>query len=235
MTPSIIGFVAGLLWLQYLPALPDVRLQGGLLAAGLLLSGAVCLTRRRHAWRMLLLCGLGCACGVLWGSWRAEIRLASALPAVLEGEDVTLIGTIAAMPQRTERGWRFEFAVESPAEVPRRISLAWYEMGMRSDGPDLHVPPLHAGDRWQLTARLKRPHGNLNPYGFDYEGWLFERGVRATGYVRPRSEHRLLESAASAYVVERARESVRSRFERTLSWSQSEAPYAGVLLSLIHI
>ena len=32
--------------------------------------------------------------------------------------------------------------------------------------------------------RLRRPHGNLNPNGFDYELLLFEQGVRATGYVR---------------------------------------------------
>ena len=228
MTSSIIGFVAGLLWLQHQPALPDFRLQSGLLAAALLLAGATWLARRRYAWQALMLCLLGCACGVFWGSWRAEARLADMLPSALEGEDVTLIGTIAAMPQRTERGWRFEFEIETPLEVPQRISLAWYEMGFRSDGANLQVPPLHAGDRWQLTVRLKRPHGNLNPHGFDYEGWLFERGVRATGYVRPRGEHRLLDSAAAAYAVERARESVRSRFERTLA----DAPYTGVLIAL---
>jgi competence protein ComEC len=46
--------------------------------------------------------------------------------------------------------------------------------------------PVRAGERWRFTVRLKRPHGNLNPHGFDYEAWLFERGIRATGYVRPK-------------------------------------------------
>src|SRR6185295_10649134 len=41
-----------------------------------------------------------------------------------------------------------------------------------------------AGERWRFTVRLRRPHGNLNPHGFDYEGWLLERGIGATGYVR---------------------------------------------------
>ena len=36
-----------------------------------------------------------------------------------------------------------------------------------------------------MTVRLQRPHGNANPYGFDYEVWLLEQGLRATGYVRP--------------------------------------------------
>jgi competence protein ComEC len=33
-------------------------------------------------------------------------------------------------------------------------------------------------------VRLKAPHGNLNPHGFDYELWLWEQGLQATGYVR---------------------------------------------------
>ena len=45
--------------------------------------------------------------------------------------------------------------------------------------------PKLAGDRWRLTVRLKRPHGVLNPHGFDLELWLFERGIGATGSVRP--------------------------------------------------
>ena len=36
------------------------------------------------------------------------------------------------------------------------------------------------------------PHGNVNPNGFDYEAWLLERGIGATGYVRQRGEQRQL-------------------------------------------
>ena len=43
---------------------------------------------------------------------------------------------------------------------------------------------IRAGERWQLVARLKAPHGNLNPHGFDYELWLWEQGIGATGYLR---------------------------------------------------
>mgnify|MGYP000925797521 FL=1 len=43
---------------------------------------------------------------------------------------------------------------------------------------------LWAGERWQMTVRLKAPHGNSNPFGYDYEQWLWEQGLQATGYVR---------------------------------------------------
>lgn len=233
MTSSIVGFVAALFWLHQQAALPDSRHQAALAALALLMAGGGWLGRRRPGLRRTFLCVLASICGLLWGAWRAELRLAEALPATLEGEDVVLVGTIAAMPQRTERGWRFEFAVETPVAVPSRVLLAWYETAPGADGRDLRVPPLHAGDRWQLAARLKLPHGNLNPHGFDYEGWLFERGIRATGYVRPRGEHRLLESASPGHAVERIRESVRSRFEHALDPGQDgAAPYAGVLIAL---
>lgn len=233
MTPVIAGFVAALLWLHQQAALPDTWQQGGMLLLALSMAGGYGLWRRRPRLRMVCLCVLAVLCGLLWGSWRAELRLAQALPTTLEGEDVVVSGTIAAMPQRTERGWRFEFAVDAPATLPARIALAWYESAPAADGRDLRVPPLHAGDRWQLTVRLKQPHGNLNPHGFDYEGWLFERGIRATGYVRPRAEHQLLEHGVAGHAVERARESVRSRFERSLAVAQPDgAPYAGVLIAL---
>ncbi|HEU6456775.1 MAG TPA: ComEC/Rec2 family competence protein, partial [Roseateles sp.] len=233
MTPLIAGFVLGLLWLQQQPQLPDAAQRALLVAAAALLVLVAMLLRRRPDGRgprfsWLSLCLLGCVCAVVWGSWRAELRLADALPVALEGEDIQLSGTIAGMPQKVERGWRFDFAVDQPASVPHLISLAWYEAGSLRDTPDLGVPPLHAGDRWQLTVRLRRPHGNLNPHGFDYEGWLFERGIRATGYVRPRGEQRLLVQGTGAYRVERSREAVRARFEQTLG----DAPYAGVLIAL---
>ena len=102
---------------------------------------------------------------------------------------------------------------------------------------------LHAGERWRLTVRLRRPHGNANPQGFDYEAWLLERNIRALGAVRP--DKRAGNSADSgvggcgnkrldafvvrpAYLVERLREAVRERFVAALP----NAPYGGVLAAL---
>ena len=242
MTAIIVGFVLGLAWLQQQAQLPGVPLQRWLLAAAVLLALLACLLRPRpdrqgglwQAARLLLLCLCAILCAVLWGSWRAEQRLAEMLPTTLEGQDIALVGTVASLPQRTERGWRFEFAVEQPAGLPSRISLVWYES---SASADPRVPFLHVGERWQLVVRLRRPHGNLNPHGFDYAAWLLERGIGATGYVRPRVEQRRLDEDA-AYPVERWREAIRARFERTLSVRDSTtgqpelAPYAGVLIAL---
>jgi competence protein ComEC len=116
-----------------------------------------------------------------------------ALAPELEGRDVVLTGVIARMPQHTERGWRLVLDVQAAqldgaaVAVPPRVQLAWYDTPMHPGGaaPVGPAEPIHAGERWQLTARLKAPHGNLNPHGFDVELWLWEQGVGATGYVRP--------------------------------------------------
>ena len=49
--------------------------------------------------------------------------------------------------------------------------------------------------------------------GFDYEAWLLERGIGATGYVRQRGEQKRIGSRNSFFDrIEQAREAVRDRF-----------------------
>src|SRR5262249_15621596 len=125
--------------------------------------------------------------GFFYAAWRAEVRLADELPPAWEGRDIQLIGVIDELPQAVERGTRFVFAVERAltegAVVPSRLSLVWYAALARDDQVR-PVPELHAGERWKLLVRLKRPHGTVNPHGFDVEAWLLENDLRATGYVR---------------------------------------------------
>jgi competence protein ComEC len=143
-----------------------------------------------------------------------------ALAPELEGRDVVLTGVIARMPQHTERGWRLVLDVQAAqldgaaVAVPPRVQLAWYDTPMHPGGaaPVGPAEPIHAGERWQLTARLKAPHGNLNPHGFDVELWLWEQGVGATGYVRagPRDAPPQRLAQGQGHLVERAQQ-VRDR------------------------
>jgi competence protein ComEC len=89
---------------------------------------------------------------------------------------------------------------------------------------------LHAGQRWRLLVRLRRPHGNYNAHGFDLERWLLDQNIRAGGYVRTASAPRLLSegSFAPRYSVERLREKVR----QSLLAALADAPLRGVLVAL---
>ncbi|HUQ28124.1 MAG TPA: DNA internalization-related competence protein ComEC/Rec2 [Usitatibacter sp.] len=149
-----------------------------LLAAGLV-------AHERRVARMVLLAAAGAAIGFGYAAWRAEVRLADALPHAMEGRDVEVVGIVAGLPQPGEAGTRFIFRVEQVrmpgTVVPRDISLTWYRERVPKAGG---VPRLMAGERWRFTVRLKRPRGLANPHAFDFEPWALERGIRATGYVR---------------------------------------------------
>ena len=166
---------------------------------------------------------------------RAEARLAEALPAALEGQDLVLTGTVASLPREGLDGTRFVFDVETatkqgvPVEVPSQVSLGWYR-GMDDDavlgGP---AESVRAGQRWRLTARLRQPHGSFNPHGFDLELWLFEQGIGASGSVRsrPGDEARKLHDNAGAF-IDRLRQDWRDAIRSRIS----DPAAAGVLAAL---
>ncbi len=233
MAAYIVAFAAGIWWLQQQAALPALSWAAALVPGLLLLRVLRDADSMRHVLRWLLILLLCFAAGFMWAAARAQWRLADALPAEWEGRDIAVSGVVAGLPQSYERSLRFEFNVEQVltdgAVVPRRIVLSWWGAAARGGVPAT-LPEVHPGERWRLTVRLKRPHGNANPHGFDYEAWLLERGIRATGYVRAKGDNRLLQAKvqAPAYRIESARESIRSRIRFVLG----EAPAAGVITAL---
>ena len=179
----VLAFVLGTLWVQHAAELPGAWGLGGGLAALLALR----LTRHSFS-RLLLLLLAGSLVGAGHAAWRAQARLAEALPAAWEGRDIAIEGVVAGLPQAGERGTRFLLDVQrvrtAGALVPSRILLTWYADATRADTPP---PRLTPGEHWSLTVRLKRPRGLANPHTFDFEPWALERGIRATGYVRPKA------------------------------------------------
>ncbi|WLI91033.1 DNA internalization-related competence protein ComEC/Rec2 [Massilia sp. R2A-15] len=225
MRCAILGFVAGAAWLQTMGELPDRALMAVCAAVALALLLAL-----RGAVRAA---AAGALLGFCWAALIAHLALAPQLAKEDEGRDVTLVGTIDSLPYRFEQGVRFNFAVErvvgEPMAVPPRVSLAWYA-GFRDQVQQ--VGAVQPGERWQLTVRLQRPHGNANPYGFDYEVWQLEQGVRATGYVRPAGEaNRRLDSFVFSIgnLVEHCRATLRDRILAALPGKQ----YAGVIVALV--
>ena len=185
--------------------------------------------------------------------WRASAFQATALNPSLEGRDIEVTGRVLAMPQIGEDAVRFRLGLESArlngreVTLPPQIMLGWYAgfaaRGTKapsvesSDASELSLDqqrqpqPLRAGERWQMTVRLKAPHGNSNPHGFDYELWLWEQGIQATGYVRagPHDAPPLRLSSNWRHPVERARQSVREAIYRQVDNRQ----LAGVLAALV--
>jgi len=166
----------------------------------------------------------GLILGFIWAWLNAGWILGQHLPEQMEGKDVAITGHIASIPIQKGRLWQFEFDVlqarfnDRPVSLPKHIRLSWYGRS----------PDLIAGDQWQFTVRLKRPHGFMNPGGFDYEQWLFTKRIRATGYVRSKEGYTLLASRKLDYPLQRLRQRLQSQLAAYLS----EHPMQGVVSAL---
>src|SRR3954468_8424111 len=177
---------------------------------------------------------LALAAGFLWAAAFAHLRMDDWLAPQLEGRDIAVVGVVSSLPARMERGVRFELDAEAAPtgeKLPGKILLSWYRSRpAQEDEAALLEREVHPGERWLLTVRLRRPHGSVNPNGFDYEAWLLERGIGATGYVRGKGTQTHLGTRNNVFdYIEQARESVRDRFERQLG----ATPAAGILIALV--
>jgi competence protein ComEC len=211
MTFAALAFAAGVVLLQWQAELPSLAW------AALLLPSCLFSFRQRAC-----VIPLAFAAGFFWAALLAQARMADWLAPQLEGRDLEVVGVVCGLPAAGERGVRFELETEG-GELPRKLLLSWH-----GDAPQA-TPTVHPGERWLLTVRLRRPHGNVNPAGFDYEAWLLERGIGATGYVRPSGQQRLLGQRHSlSDFIARARQAVRERFQARLG----ATPAAGILAAL---
>ena len=227
MRSAVLTFSLGVWLLQQQAILPDLAWAGLIL-----LPAALLFLPRLERWQRLirtaLLAVIACMIGFFYAALFAQLRLADTLPTEWQGKDIEIIGVVAELPRQHERGLRFTFDVEQVltpnATVPPHILLATYSN--KQNEP----LSLHAGERWQLTVRLKQPHGTVNPNGFDFEAWMLERNLRAGGYIHPKGDNQRLDALVKApvYLIESMRESVRDSFQKILG----DAPYAGVLTAL---
>ena len=120
---ALAAFALGALLLQWQPVLPHA---GAWLAAGAACAAAGALIRllapsavaSRIVAGALAIAAAG-AIGFGYAAWRAEVRLADALPSQWEGVDIALVGVVDDLPQSSARGTRFAFAVER-VETPER-------------------------------------------------------------------------------------------------------------------
>ncbi len=170
--------------------------------------------------------------GIIWASSFAMLRLSDELPKSLEQTSIEMIGVVASLPELTERGTRFRFDVEkimtpeaaTHKNFPKHISLNLYQN-------ITYNQHFQAGERWQLTARLKRPHGTQNPYGFDFEAWALAENIRATGTIKTKAGMQKLKNFVwrPSYIVEFCRERIGQRIASVLE----NKPYSGIIQALV--
>lgn len=218
---------AAIIGVAFLPALPNVLIL-------ILLFVPVLLSVLIAGWRCLLPIFLSLSLGLLWASIYGYLGLSQQLPAALEGVDVWVEGEVSGLPRVSGRSQRFELKVLSlelsdkaatqlaglsAEQSLQRLRVNWYQT-LRTVKP---------GERWRLLLRLKRPHGFANPGGFDYQGWLFQQGIGATGYVRKHEDNRQLAAAGFNQPLDHWRYRLYQRLTERLK----EDPKKGLLMALL--
>jgi len=129
--------------------------------------------------------------GYCWALLFALLYLQHALAESYVGKNILLEGVVSGLPDKNNKSVRFNFNVTRyisidegellPANnrLPNQLRLSWY----------YHKNEIRSGQRWRLLVRLKPPYGMQNPGGFDYEKWLYQQGIQATGYVKKSAEN----------------------------------------------
>ena len=247
ITSWSLGWIAGTAWqLQQAQLWPSSTYAGLGLCAFCVLVGGV---RLRHQLPMrmrgLAWCTAAACLAFAQTGWRACGYSAQALNPALEGQTLTVEGVVSHMPQRMDDSVRFRFDVSAawgPAgelvTLPPRVLLGWY--GVRTDS-DARLSPgralpadVRAGEHWRFQVRLKAPHGHINPHGFDYELWLWEQGLQATGYVRTAAKDMAPQrlGATWGHPVERMRQATREAIDAQVADRASAGMVAALLVAL---
>ncbi|MBA3757202.1 MAG: DUF4131 domain-containing protein, partial [Nitrosomonas sp.] len=157
---NILAFVLGTGLLQQQAKLPEIIWTWSLLLIAIAMaslwrypSTTLLAINRILLWIFFL------GIGFFWAAAFAYWHLADSLPPEWERQDIQLIGVVANLPQINDRSMRFQFDVEQvlteDARAPKRIALSWYA-SRQSDANEVALPAIKAGERWQLTVRLRQ-------------------------------------------------------------------------------
>lgn len=211
MISSALCFLGGIIILHQLAVLPDLL---WLIVSASMLPLAYS-RRKLHIFFWLL-------AGFIWAWCMALFYYHHEFPESLQGRDLNVSGEVISVADKMGRKSRFIFKInaiedkyQSQWKNPGVVRMSWY-------GNTQDIMP---GQIWQLTVRLKRPHGFSNPAGFDYEGWLFQQGIHASGYVRTAASNRLLETTWNP-------QSIRHHILQQLQQSLQAADNKGMIIAL---
>ncbi len=230
-----VAFLLGVVWLQQFSVLPSFFFFiSTLLVFFLIPVWVLCYSSRcrnlysglrfRRVFTLTIVFILLIYIGFVFSSIAGSRALEQQLASDYIGKNIIITGIVASIPVSSGSAQRFEFRVDdyrlpedmaeamasdgsnqyklNDTDFPKKIRLSWY-----------YAEKVNADEKWQLEVRLKPPHGFMNPGGFDYEAWLFQHGINATGYVRKSGFNRRI-AETSEWPVNRFRQSLGFRIDQ---------------------
>ena len=231
MRTGIIAFLLGNVFLLYRPVLPLQEslcwLAGLILFLSLLLyKSNILIVRHCSFCRYLFHIILFCMAGFTYTGWIIHTHVPQLDWQNREGKDLYLSGIVASSPDVSDKRQRFDFIIDGivnhetlDRSFTGKVRLSWYES----------ESAVKIGQHWQFMVRLKRPNGTLNPGGFDYEKWLFQNRILATGYIRNSSLNRFIPKPYNSFIsIAQVRQNIADTLDRVLE----NSPYKGLIKAL---
>lgn len=232
MRPTFIIFVLGLISATYgfyqLPIFPDKiwALMG--IGVGIFLIGMIFFGLRLKAVLTLFIFLLGCIIGFQNSFWQSFY--VSKLPAQIFNHTIQVTGKVIGLPERSQTQWhhhpqtkvKFELVLSKIKDKSK--TWQWYLNApkIKLNAYNLSKIP-RPGQILTLKVKLKPNHASLNPGGFDYETYLFQKHWVATGYVK---QWIRLEQSGSVGVRDRLDQALRKAFAH----SDDQAFYLALLV-----
>ncbi len=162
--------------------------------------------------------------GALLYFMAAQQLIGSRIPAEIAGDSIVVRVEVVGFPSADTETVSFLAHPLDDARLPAKIRLSWFD-------PRLAIGN---GDIWQLEVRLRRPRGNRNPGGFDYESWLFREHIGAVGYVVNSSRNHLLSQSATN-LTQRVRQRFVSRLSELIDDPGQVSVLAAVVVGTRHL
>lgn len=231
MRTGIVAFLLGNVFLLYRPELPLLQSIYWLIGLILLLSFTLYKSRLLIV-RQCLFCPylfsiiLFFITGFAYTGWFIHTNLTELAWQEHEGISIRVAGTVLSIPEISDKRQRFDFKIaglQSDDSLDKsfsgKVRLSWYQQ----------KPIIKIGQQWQFEVRLKRPNGSLNPGGFDYEKWLYQNRILATGYIRNSSFNRQIEQPQTGIMsIAELRQLIAVKLDRLLQ----DYPYKGLVKAL---
>lgn len=206
MLAWVLMFLAGIVSATRLAQLPSQGFMAGIWAVSILLclglhyarlpknltaSGVQRLKPVVRGYRITAQLLIAFLLGLGWCLWQLVPLVKFNLPTEWIAKSLTVTGTIVSLPEIRSSQTRFEFLIDDvkpPYQIthPIRVILSDHVRATQT------LLPFQVGERWQLTVRLRQPRSFWNPGSFDYQAWLLQQRIQATGtIVRPTAESAL--------------------------------------------
>ena len=213
MRAELIAYIAGLTLASLTPR-PEVAVGAALVVIALSMFWAVGPGSglKRNTTTLAAAALLGFAWHLVW----AGLRLDAQLPPELEGVDMQVSGIVRGLPRRFDEIQQFTFEIQHSDHGFKNRKVLLNHYGEEE---------ILAGKAYRFEIRMNRPRGLANPGVFDYEAWLFQRGVAARGYVRGPAE--LAPELGTAWL-----DSFRAKLKADLLGLASGAETAGIIVAL---